>query len=162
MLSNSERQELEQLLGRYPTKQTASIDSLLVVQRHRGWISDEALEDVANFLEMTPDELDGIATFYTRIFRKPVGTHVISVCDSVSCFIMGGESLIRHLEGKLDIRAGQTTVDGKFTLIPNVCLGHCELAPVMLVGHKVFGNLTEERVDEIVTEVMGEEGSRGR
>jgi len=162
MLSNSERQELEQLLGRYPTKQTASIDSLLVVQRHRGWISDEALEDVANFLEMTPDELDGIATFYTRIFRKPVGTHVISVCDSVSCFIMGGESLIRHLEGKLDIRAGQTTVDGKFTLIPNVCLGHCELAPVMLVGHKVFGNLTEERVDEIVTGVMGEEGSRGR
>jgi len=162
MLSNSERQELEQLLGRYPTKQTASIDSLLVVQRHRGWISDEALEDVANFLEMTPDELDGIATFYTRIFRKPVGTHVISVCDSVSCFIMGGESLIRHLEGKLDIRAGPTTVDGKFTLIPNVCLGHCELAPVMLVGHKVFGNLTEERVDEIVTVVMGEEGSRGR
>jgi NADH-quinone oxidoreductase subunit E len=162
MLSNSERQELEQLLGRYPTKQTASIDSLLVVQRHRGWISDEALEDVANFLEMTPDELDGIATFYTRIFRKPVGAHVISVCDSVSCFIMGGESLIRHLEGKLDIRAGQTTVDGKFTLIPNVCLGHCELAPVMLVGHKVFGNLTEERVDEIVTKVIGEEGSRGR
>src|SRR4051812_41190730 len=100
MLSDSERQELEQLLGRYPTKQTASIDSLLAVQKHRGWISDEALKDVANFLEMTPDELDGVATFYTRIFRKPVGTHVISVCDSVSCFIMGGETLIRHLEEK--------------------------------------------------------------
>ena len=162
MLSDSERQELEQLLGRYPTKQTASIDSLLVVQKHRGWISEEALKDVASFLEMTPDELDGIATFYTRIFRKPVGTHVISVCDSVSCFIMGGETLMRHLEERLNIRAGQTTVDGRFTLIPNVCLGHCELAPVMLVGHQVFGNLTEERIDRIVTEVAGEKESRQR
>jgi NADH-quinone oxidoreductase subunit E len=159
MLSDSERQELEQLLGRYPTKQTASIDSLLVVQKYRGWISEEALKDVASFLEMTPDELDGIATFYTRIFRKPVGTHVISVCDSVSCFIMGAESLMRHLEQRLNIRAGQTTVDGRFTLIPNVCLGHCELAPVMLVGHQVFGNLTEERIDQIVTKVAGEKES---
>jgi NADH-quinone oxidoreductase subunit E len=162
MLSDSERQELEQLLGRYPTKQTASIDSLLVVQKHRGWISEEALKDVAGFLEMTLDELDGIATFYTRIFRKPVGTHVISVCDSVSCFIMGAESLMRYLEERLNIRAGQTTVDGRFTLIPNVCLGHCELAPVMLVGQQVFGNLTEERIDQILTEVAGDKESRQR
>ena len=162
MLSDSECQEIEQLLRRYPTKQTASIDSLLVVQKHRGWISDEALKDVAYFLEMTPDELDGVATFYTRIFRKPVGTHVISVCDSVSCFIMGGETLMRHLEKRLGIRAGQTTTDGRFTLVPNVCLGHCELAPVMLVGQEVFGNLTEERIDRIVTEVAGEKESRQR
>jgi NADH-quinone oxidoreductase subunit E len=162
MLSDSERQEIEQLVRRYPTKQTASIDSLLVVQKHRGWISDEALKDVAIFLEMTPDELDGVATFYTRIFRKPVGTHVISVCDSVSCFIMGGETLMRHLEKRLGIRAGQTTTDGRFTLVPNVCLGHCELAPVMLVGQEVFGNLTEERIDRIVTEVAGEKESGQR
>jgi NADH-quinone oxidoreductase subunit E len=162
MLSDSERQEIEQLLRRYPTKQTASIDSLLVVQKHRGWISDEALKDVAIFLEMTPDELDGVATFYTRIFRKPVGTHVISVCDSVSCFVMGGETLMRYLENKLSIRAGQTTADGRFTLLPNVCLGHCELAPVMLVGHEVFGNLTEEMIDRIVTEVAGEKEIRQR
>jgi NADH-quinone oxidoreductase subunit E len=162
MLSDSERQEIEQLLRRYPTKQTASIDSLLVVQKHRGWISDEALKDVAIFLEMTPDELDGVATFYTRIFRKPVGTHVISVCDSVSCFVMGGGTLMRYLENKLSIRAGQTTADGRFTLLPNVCLGHCELAPVMLVGHEVFGNLPEEMIDRIVTEVAGEKETRQR
>lgn len=153
MLSDSERLEIEKFLTAYPTRQTASVDSLMVIQRHRGWVSDEALKDLAPLLGMTPDELDGIATFYSRIFRKPTGRHVISVCDSISCYIMGGETLLASLERKLGIQAGQTTPDGKFTLIPNVCLGHCDLAPVMLVDHQVFGNLTEERIDQILAEV---------
>lgn len=153
MLSDSERCEIEGFLAAYPTRQTASVDSLMAIQRHRGWVSDEALKDLAPLLGMTPDELDGIATFYSRIFRKPTGAHVISVCDSISCYILGGETLLAYLERKLGILAGQTTPDGKFTLIPNVCLGHCDLAPVMLVDHQLFGNLTEERIDQILAEV---------
>lgn len=153
MLSDAERTEIEGLIAKYPTRQTASIDGLLVIQKHRGWVSDEAIQDLAPLLGMTAADLDGVATFYSRIFRKPVGTHVISVCDSVSCFVMGGETMLAYLEKKLGIRAGETTADGMFTLIPNVCLGHCEIAPVMLVDHQVHGNLTEEKIDQILAEV---------
>ncbi|MBI2876570.1 MAG: NADH-quinone oxidoreductase subunit NuoE [Candidatus Tectomicrobia bacterium] len=153
MLSDAERREIEGFLAIYPTKQTASVDGLMVIQRHRGWVSDEALKELAPLLEMTPDELDGVATFYSRIFRRPVGKHIISVCDSISCYILGGETLLTYLEKKLGIQAGQTTPDGTFTLIPTVCLGHCELAPVMLVDRQVFGHLTEEKIDRILAEV---------
>lgn len=152
MLTDVELNEIEGYLAHAPTRQTASIEALMVVQKHRGWVSDEALRDLAPVLGMSPAELDGIATFYSRIFRRPTGKHVISVCDSVSCFVMGGETMLAYLEKKLGIKAGQTTADGKFSLIPSVCLGHCELAPMMLIDHEVFGNLTEERLDAILAQ----------
>jgi NADH-quinone oxidoreductase subunit E len=151
MLSDAERQELELIASRYPTRQTAAIDGLLALQRRRGWISDEALADLAGALEMTPAELDSVATFYSRLHRRRTGRHVIAVCDSVSCYLMGGEDLLRALEGRLGIRRGQTTPDGAFTLLPAVCLGHCEQAPAMTAGQAVHGHLTLAKVEQILS-----------
>lgn len=93
MLTDSERQEIETELGHYEDRRAGGVDALRIVQRHRGWISDEALADVARVLEMSDSELDGIATFYNLIYRRPVGRHVILLCDSASCWILGYERL---------------------------------------------------------------------
>ena len=101
MLSPEERREIEAEFPRYPTKQALSIDAMRIVQKHRGWISDEALEDIGELLGMSRSDLDGVATFYNLIFRKPVGKHVIYFCDSVSCWIMGCRSLGNQLSARL-------------------------------------------------------------
>ena len=150
MLSPEERQEIEAELARYPVKQAVTIDALLIVQKHRGWISDESLKDLAEFLGMTVEDLDGVATFYNLIFRKPVGRHVVTVCDSVSCWIMGYEKIRRRLTKDLGIELGQTTSDGRFTLLPIVCLGTCDHAPAMMVGRDLYRDLTPEKLQGIL------------
>lgn len=150
MLSDSERHEIEEELSRYPDKQAVCVDALKIVQRHRGWVSDEALKDVAALLEMSPHEVDGVATFYSLIYRRPVGRHVIHVCDSVSCWVMGCGGVCGHLKKKLGIEMGGTTPDGRFTLLPIVCLGVCDAAPAMMIGETTHGNLTVEGIDEIL------------
>jgi len=151
VLSDEERREIEAEVAIYAQKRAACIEALKVVQQHRGWVPDEALDDVAELLEMTPDELDGVATFYNLIFRKPVGRHVILICDSVSCWIMGYDNLRGHLMSRLGIDLGETTADGRFTLLPSVCLGACDRAPVMMVDDDLHLDLTPERIDQILT-----------
>ena len=150
MLSDEERREIEAEVAIYAQKRAACIEALKVVQQHRGWVSDEALDEVAELLEMTPDELDGVATFYNLIFRKPVGRHVILICDSVSCWIMGYDNLRGHLRSRLGIDLGETTADGRFTLLPSVCLGACDRAPVMMIDDDLHLDLTPERIDQIL------------
>jgi NADH-quinone oxidoreductase subunit E len=150
VLSDEERREIESEVAIYPQKRAACIEALKVVQQHRGWVSDEALDEVAELLEMTPDELDGVATFYNLIFRKPVGRHVILVCDSVSCWIMGYDNLRGHLRSRLGIDLGETTADGRFTLLPSVCLGACDRAPVMMIDDDLHLDLTPERIEQIL------------
>ena len=105
----------------------------MVVQKHRGWVSDEALRDVAAMISMSADELDGVATFYNLIYRRPVGRHVILFCDSVSCWIVGYEKIRRALEAQARHPLGETTADDRFTLLPIVCLGACERAPALMI-----------------------------
>jgi NADH-quinone oxidoreductase subunit E len=150
MLSDIERREIENELAHYPDKRAACVEALKVVQQHRSWVSDESLRDVAAFLGMTPDELDGVATFYNLIFRKPVGRHVILVCNSVSCWLTGYDRVRGRLEERLGIRFGQTTRDGRFTLLPIVCLGACDRAPVMMIDQDTHGNLTPDEVETIL------------
>jgi NADH-quinone oxidoreductase subunit E len=151
MLTDEERREIESEIARYPAREAASIDALKIVQRHRGWISDESIQDIAGFLKVSPTELDGIATFYNLIFRKPVGRHVILLCDSVSCWITGYERVREHLCSKLAVRPGQTTSDDRFTLIPIVCLGCCDRAPAMMIGDDLHVNLDPpEKCDAIL------------
>jgi NADH-quinone oxidoreductase subunit E len=133
VLTSEERAEIEAEAGHYPTRKALCIEALEVVQRHRGWVSDDALRDVGALLGMTPDELDGVATFYNLVFRKPVGRHVALYCDSVSCWIMGANRLREHLCQRLGVAPGGTTSDGRFTLLPVVCLGACDHAPAMMV-----------------------------
>jgi NADH-quinone oxidoreductase subunit E len=150
MLTEEERREIEAELPRYPQKRAVCIEAMKIVQRRHGWVSDEALRDIARILEMTPDELDSVATFYNLIFRRPVGRHVILVCDSVSCWILGYERLRERLSAHLGIDLGQTTSDGRFTLLPIVCLGACDHAPALMIDNDLYRDLTPEQLDQIL------------
>lgn len=157
MLSEQERREIEAHARHYPNNRAVCIEALKIVQQHRGWVSNEGIADVAEALQMKPAELESVATFYNMIFRKPVGKHVILLCDSVSCWIMGYERLRQHLGDRLGIRPGQTTTDGCFTLLPNVCLGACDHAPVMMVDGVHYQDLDPPRIDEILASYRQEE-----
>jgi NADH-quinone oxidoreductase subunit E len=150
MLTTEEKKEIEAEFPQYEQKRAVSVEALKVIQRHRGWVSDDAIKDIAEFLEMSPDELDGVATFYNLIFRKPVGRHVILVCNSVTCWIMGYEGILEHLKQRLGIELGETTADGLFTLLPIVCLGACDQAPAMMIDDNLYGNLDPAKIDEIL------------
>ena len=150
MLSPQEVSEINAAKEHYAYAEAMAIDALMIVQRHRGWISDDALQDLADALEMTTAELDSLATFYNLIFRKPVGRHIILVCDSVSCWMLGCENLLQKLKSRLNIELGQTTDDGRFTLLPHVCLGACDRAPVMMIDDELFGELDAEKIDAIL------------
>lgn len=150
MLSPEERSEIEAELPRYPFKEAVCIDAMKIVQRHRGWVSDESLRDIAELLEMPVDDLDSVATFYNLIYRKPVGRHVILVCNSVSCWVMGYERLRARLSQKLGIQLGQTTPDGRFTLLPIVCLGTCDHAPALMIDNDLHRDLTPDSVEPVL------------
>lgn len=155
-LSEQERQDIEQEIEHSPTPRSVCIDALMILRNHRGCVSDEAMADLAQELGMTLAELESVATFYNLIYRKPVGRHVILVCDSISCWLMGEERLVSHLERKLGIKLGETTEDHMFTLLPTVCLGHCEEAPVMMLDDKIIGHLTEEKIDQVLADAANE------
>jgi len=150
MLSEKEKHEIEEEIQIFPYKQAACIEALKVVQKHRGWVSDDAVKEIAEFLEMTPDEIDSVATFYNLVFRRPVGRHIILVCDSVSCWVMGYEKIKASLEEKLNIRFGETTKDERFTLLPVPCLGTCDRAPAIMIDDDTHRDLTPEGLDAIL------------
>ncbi len=150
MLSEEEKREINAELARGVTKASVSVDALNIVQRHRSWVSDEAIKDVAGMLDMTTDEVDAVATFYSFIFRKPVGRHVILVCDSISCWVMGYNPLLDVLKTTRNIAFGETTADQRFTLLPVSCLGACDRAPAMMVDGDLYGPVTAEMMEEIL------------
>jgi NADH-quinone oxidoreductase subunit E len=150
MLSQEERREIEAEVPHYPTRQALSIDAMRIVQKHRGWVSGEALDDIAELLGVSRSDLDGVATFYNLIFRKPVGKHVIYLCDSVSCWIMGCQKLGDDLRARLGAGFGETTLDGRFTLLPIVCLGACDHAPAMMIDDDLHLDLEAAKLDGIL------------
>jgi NADH-quinone oxidoreductase subunit E len=150
MLTTEERQEIEGKLAHYPNKQAICIEAMLVVQRHHGWVSDESLRDLSALLCLSVADIDGVATFYNLIRRQPVGRHVALICDSVSCWIMGCERIRDHLCGSLDTPLGGTTADGRFTLLPIVCLGACDHAPAMMIDGKLYEDLDKRQIEEIL------------
>ena len=143
MLSKEELSEIEHELAHYEQPSAATIEALKIVQKHRGWVSDEAVKAIAEKLKTSAADVDSVATFYNLIFRRPVGRHVIFQCDSVSCHIMGADGLRAKLEKKLGIKPGQTTPDNRFTLLPIVCLGTCDRAPAMLVDEDLHRDLED-------------------
>jgi NADH-quinone oxidoreductase subunit E len=147
MLTAEEIDEIEAEAAHYPKREAVCIDALRIVQRHRGWVSDESIRDIAGHLGLSSTDLDSVATFYNLIFRKPVGRHVIMACDSVSCWIMGYERMRKHLRERLGIELGETTPDNRFTLLPIVCLGCCDRAPAMMVDRDLHGDLDPQKID---------------
>jgi NADH-quinone oxidoreductase subunit E len=153
MLTEQDKQEIRSLLDQYPCKRAGAADALKVVQRRYGYVSDEHLRETAGLLGMTADELDGVATFYSLIYRRPVGRHVILMCDSVSCWIMGYERLRDHLFDRLGIsQLGGTSPDGRFTLLPATCLGACDRAPALMIDEDLHGDLDEAKIDSILNQ----------
>lgn len=150
MLHNETRQAILPLLERYDRKATALLAVLQTVQGRQGWIDDETVIDLAELLEMTPEEIDAIATSYDKIYRKPVGRHVILLCDGVSCDLTGRKDILAHLKKSLGIGFGDTTADGRFTLLPTACLGACAAAPAMMVDEDLHDNLTSEKLSTIL------------
>ena len=150
MLTLEERAEIESEFPHYPNRKAVCIDAMKIVQKHRGWVSDGALQDIGELLGMSAADLDGVATFYNLLFRRPVGRHVIYLCDSVSCWIMGSDCQFRHLGERLGVRPGETTADDRFTLLPIVCLGACDRAPVMMVDGDLHTNLEPAKIDPIL------------
>ena len=150
MLSTEEIKEIEEEIKHYPQKKAACIEALKVVQRRRRWVSDEHLKDIAFILDMSPDELDSVATFYNLVFRRPVGRHIILICNSVSCWIMDHEKILEHLNKNLEIKYGETTKDDRFTLLPIPCLGTCDHAPALMIDNDLHRDLTTEKLDSIL------------
>lgn len=149
MLTDAERTELVEEISRHPYKRAACVAALKIIQRHRGWVSDE-IRDIAELLEMTPEELDGVATFFSHIYTRPVGKHMIFICDSVSCWVTGYDGLRDHLTARLGIRPGETTADGQFTLMPIACLGVCDHAPAMMIDETLYTGLDPGKIDEVL------------
>ena len=148
-LSAEEVGAIEAEIAHLPDRESAAIDALLIVQEKRGWISDESLAAIAGLLGMSTADLDSIATFYNLIYRRPVGRHVVMFCDSVSCYVMGCDRLRVAVEEKLGVKPGQTTEDGRFTLLPIVCLGACDRAPAMQIDKELFGPVGPDDLDGI-------------
>lgn len=150
MLTDKELAEIEEEVGHYAHRRAACVEALKVIQRHRGWVADEQVADLAPVLGMSTEELDGIATFYSFIFRRPVGRHVIFVCDSLSCWVTGYEEVLGELIERLGVPFGGTTGDGRFTLLPASCLGQCDRAPVIMIDGDTHGELTPEKIGPLL------------
>jgi NADH-quinone oxidoreductase subunit E len=126
-------------------KRERIVDVLWELQRRRGWLDDEAVRLAAAECDLTPQEVDEVATFYNLLLRRPAGRRTVFVCDSISCVLNGGERLMAALGEALGIRPGEVTADGELGLLPIVCLGHCERAPCLLAGETVHGPCAADR-----------------
>jgi NADH-quinone oxidoreductase subunit E len=155
MLSDSERRRIEGELERYPNRRALSVEALKIVQQERGWVSDEALADVAELLGMSCAELDGVATFYNQIHRRPVGVHVVQMCDGVTCWMLGYEGLRRRAVERLGVDLGGTTTDGRFTLLPTPCLGACDVGPALMVDGDLHRNVEPDDLEKILDGYAG-------
>lgn len=148
-LTPREVEAINEEMSHYDDKSAASIEALKIVQKFRGWVSDDSLKAIAEILGTSPAQLDGVATFYNLIYRKPVGKKVIHYCNSVSCWMLGADKVCDKISRKLDINLGETTDDGEYTLLPIVCLGDCDHAPVMMIGDELYRDLDDKKLDTI-------------
>ena len=142
--------EVRRLQGLYPDKQGALLPVLRLAQEVFGYVSLEVEEYVAGVFEMSPAHVHEVVTFYTLFFQQPTGRHVVSVCHNLSCHLLGSKSIVEHLTQRLGVEAGETTSDGRVTLLTVECLCACEQAPMMQVDERYEGLLTPEKVDRIL------------
>jgi len=157
MLPETVKTELERRIAEADHPKELVVDVMMACQAAFGYLSDEAVAIAAGMLDMTPLEIEELATFYNYIYREPVGRYVIHICDSVVCWMAGYVPLRDYLSQKLGIEMGGTTPDGRFTLLPACCLGYCDRAPAMMINKRVYGFLTPEKIDAIIDELSSEE-----
>ncbi len=147
------KEKVEEIAGRYPEKRSALLPALFLAQKKYGYLTKEAMEEVASILGLSPVQVYEVATFYTMFNKKPVGKFHVQVCTNVSCSLLGSEKIVKCLEKKLNIKAGETTRNKLFTLTEVECLGSCGTAPMMQINDTYYENLTEEKVENILNEL---------
>lgn len=146
MISEAVKTAIEAEARLYERRSAACIEALKLVQHACGWVDDDSVGEIAALLGMTPDEVDSVATFYNLVCRRPTGRHIIRICSSVTCWVMGYEALVAYL----GIRPGETTPDGRFTLIANQCLGACDHAPVLMIDDDMYRDVAPEGLEAIL------------
>ena len=154
MLSADARKRIESLKSEYETNQSALIPALHVAQADQGWLSEETQGEVAALLELTPQSVREVVTFYTMFHQRPVGKYLLQVCRNLSCCLKGGHRLQKQIEERLGIHEGETTTDGRFTLVSVECLGSCGTAPVLMVNDRYHEDVTPAEIDRLLTELQ--------
>jgi len=149
-LDERERRDIAAILHHYPDRRAAAATAMRIVQGHRRWLSDAALADLGEELGMSIEELDALATFGNMLYRRPVGRHVILVCDNFACWSLGYTELRAALEEQLGVHMGGTTPDERFTLLPIVCLGACDRGPALMIDADLHGPVTRGDLDAIL------------
>ncbi len=142
--------KIENILKKYPTKQAAVMPVLYLAQEQNGWISQEAMKEVAAVLDMTTEDVLGVVTFYTMYHQKPVGKYHLQVCTNVSCMLRGGVDLFNHIKAKFAIDNDDVTADKLFSLEEVECMGSCGTAPMIAINEDYFENLDKEKLDQIL------------
>jgi NADH-quinone oxidoreductase subunit E len=138
---------------RYPTKRAVLLPALHMIQHEYNWIPMKAIQEVAEFLEIAPAEALDTATFYEEYWLRPKGKYLVQVCRSLSCELCGSRQITDHLRERLGIEVGETTSDGKITLIELECLGSCGTAPAMLVNDVLYEDVTTQSVDQMIRDL---------
>jgi NADH-quinone oxidoreductase subunit E len=142
--------KFDDLVGKYPEAKAAMLPVLWAVQREHGWIDLDAERWVANRLGVSPAHVHGVVSFYTMFKPQPTGTYHIQVCSTLSCMLRGSEEVVEHLQNRLGIKPGETTPDGRFSMVKVECLGSCGTAPMFQMNDDYHENLTPERIDELL------------
>jgi NADH-quinone oxidoreductase subunit E len=150
MLTEEEKAEIEEERAQYADNRAVSVEALKIVQRRQGWVSDESLAEVAEYLGLPVVEVEAVATFYSLIYRQPVGRHVIHMCNSISCWVMGYQNMCDAMRRKLGVELGGTSADGRFTLLPIPCLGNCDHAPAVMIDEDLLDDVTADNVDNVL------------
>lgn len=143
----------EEIIGRYPRSKSALIPLLHLAQEQDGWVSNEAMEHIAELLDLTPSEVLGTCSFYEMFKREPVGKYLVNVCTSISCMLCGGDELLQHCEKSLGVSPGGTTADGLFTLNEVECIAACTEAPCLQVNYRYFHRITASEFDTLVDDL---------
>jgi len=158
LLSEQTKDKIRQEIEKYPSRRSALVGALRMAQRESGYLPPEILGEVAALFEYDPNALNELVTFYSMLYREPVGKYVLAVCDSLACYLVGSDHIIDHLSRFLNVPVGGTTADGLFSLRRAECLAACDVGPMMMVDEEYYGNLTPERVEEIVNELRARAG----
>lgn len=153
MLREKYKDEIEQILSRYPVKRSALLPLLYLAQRDQGYITEPAMKEIARLLSLTPPQVYETVTFYTMLNLKKVGKFHIQVCKSLMCALVGSDTVIEWIKAKLGIAPGESTPDGLFTLSTVECLAACGTAPMMQINDDYYERLTEEKVDRILADL---------
>jgi NADH-quinone oxidoreductase E subunit len=152
-LSPEAKKKIDAAVARYPNAQAACLPALHVVQGELGHLSDDAIQAVAEHLDLPMAHVYGVVTFYTMFHRNQVGKNVVMVCTNVSCMLRGAYDILGHIEKTLGIKRGETTPDGMFTIVEEECLAACANAPMMICGTEYYLDLTTEKVTRALDEL---------